>query len=127
MKFVPILEELHFKGTSDDEKVEVKGQKFYLINALHWRSKEFTEFLHVFDRIYISNKIDGTINSTGNYPRLRVERQEPKVSSLKLKPVPGLPRNCYDEKFLKGLFPAQLKKLNVQPPMDLTHSDAVMR
>lgn len=109
----------------DLEPIEDEGLH-YVVTKLPWRSLEFEHWLRVFDLIWLSTRFhpDGQV-MRGGIPRHRVRgsrREEPRCAA-----VPGLPRNCYSERYLRSLVPYERDSLQIQPPVDLSHTEAVKR
>jgi len=72
----------------------------YLICLPHWGARSLSDWLHVFDSAYISDRrVNGA--SRGDFPRLRAhDLQDPCLSNCPSKAIPGLPKNAYDPTWL---------------------------
>lgn len=98
----------------------------YVVTKLRWRSSEFEYFLRIFDWMWLHSRYhaDGRVKK-GGIPRQRRRGSNRKESMDD--PVPGLPRNCYDAAYLDGLRAAEYDALNIEPSVDLSHTEAVTR
>lgn len=108
---------------SGDESDTQDGSPRYVIYQYDWRS-DLSEWLQLFDKIYQLSKLDGFgTRSRGNSSRIRVATTttERRVG----KPVPGLPANWYNEKWLSDLEPWEKEDLQMEPDVPLVHSEAV--
>ena len=74
----------------------------YLVCLPRWRAESLSNWLHVFDSAYISDRrVNGA--SRGDFPRLRAhDPQDPRFGNRLFKAVPGLPKNTYDTTWLSS-------------------------
>lgn len=97
--------------------------KRWRIIAAEWHGFEMSEFFRILDVVHRLNWFNPTLNpipeeitkigvhtKPGNAPRFRVPSHSKEPGS----PVRGLPRNCYNETWLKSLCPWQLEQLQVK-------------
>jgi len=118
-----------YTAMSGDESDRASFGKRFFVTNLSWRSHEFQEFLVALDPAHLSTRwtAKGTW-SKGNFPHFR-ERGSGRPDRYDA-PVPGLPRNCYDDEWLENQRkrePEAYDKLDVQDPVDLTIPDDVKR
>lgn len=90
----------------------------YKITQYTWRSPELHDWLDIFSLMHLANKwhADGR-RKRGNWVRTRFLTAKPQTKVGR--PVSGLPKNFYNQEWLDGLSPSQLKKYNIQPAIDL--------
>jgi len=85
---------------SSDEEQDIGGQKQYEVILPVWRSDRVTAWLRIFDALYVRgkrNKIFGA--REGPELRLRIVSQRKSTGE---KFVTKLPRNAYDDNWLRG-------------------------
>lgn len=111
-------------GDESDRNTKKKEKKYFIVRPI-WRSQEVTEWLHVMDLVYVSNRFAADGRATkGNWVRDRVRSTRVDRDS---KPIPGLPRNFYDRTWFGALTPREKKALRVREAIDLSHSDEIIR
>lgn len=101
---------------SDDEEAHatsVRGTRSYTRVAPAWRSRRLGEFLWDLDAIAQQQRQpkSGCRRIPGAAPRHR--RHSQKINDNTIAPA-GLPRNCYREEWLAGLWPFQLEALSMK-------------
>lgn len=96
----------------------LQGRRFK-IAKIQWRSPEVTKWLRTMDLVYAGTKIneDQTLGP-GNQFRQRYPSALEQVGN----PIVGLPRNFYDERWLRALSPYRREQLDVQPEIDINFS-----
>lgn len=100
-------------GNSGDESDHRLGELRYVILSLPWRSHALTEYLRTLDLIHLSTRYTRRGKpKKGAFPRLRIVKNG--LSDRDSEPVPGLPRNFYDTKWLKGLPQLAREELRVR-------------
>ncbi|KAI9456349.1 hypothetical protein BJY52DRAFT_1276330 [Lactarius psammicola] len=123
-RFTPDLKKLSRGGMSEDEsdhggeRGALQGRRFKIIKT-QWRSLEVTQWLRTMDLIYAGTKIneDQTLGP-GNQFRQRYPSALEQVGY----PIIGLPRNFYNERWLRSLSPKQRDELCVEPETDISFS-----
>ena len=110
---------------SEDEGDHVNGEFRYVIINPPWRSSLVTSFLRLFDKIHLSSRFTSLGRpKRGAFPHRRFPSRRVGQSR---KPVPGLPRNFYDETWLASLEEFERDALNIQPERDLSVTNSVIR
>ena len=107
-------------GMSIDEvSCQQAGQVRYKIRGVTWRSAELRDFLRALDAIHLSTHFTPAGKRLpGTLPRVRYT---PKVQSF-IQPDPPplrLPKNFYDDDWLRTLTPRELDRLCIQPAVKL--------
>ena len=111
-------------GDESDRNAKKTDRKYFVLQPV-WRSQEVSEWLHVMDLIYVSSRFAADGRATkGNWIRDRVRSAKVDPDS---KPVPGLPRNFYDQSWLGSLTPKEGKMLRVCEAIDLSHCEEIIR
>lgn len=107
------MENVHMSADSSDEE-EDTGRLVYRYTPPAWQSKDLRTFFESLDDLGRQDWLRpfGKRRSSGNPPRARVRSGKP-ADPLAVAPR-GLPRNFYDETWLKGLKEWQLMELDVQ-------------
>lgn len=82
-----------------------------------WRSSAFEAFLWRLDSIALARKMEPSKWKQGRGPRYRPRTNKVNKDA---KPPSGLPRNCYDPKWLKSMRPFQQKLLDIRENHDFT-------
>ncbi|KAI9059345.1 hypothetical protein FKP32DRAFT_1579936 [Trametes sanguinea] len=106
---IPILQRLGVDGMSSDEEDIGAPYLRYRILRKPWRSEAVTSFLRVLDALHRwrrSRAAQGSIR--GAPPRLRFMSTNVSENS---RPVPGLPRNAYDDAWFNSRTAIQLEDL----------------
>ncbi|TCD63816.1 hypothetical protein EIP91_004911 [Steccherinum ochraceum] len=117
--------------TSLDEYTAGPQEHRKLVIVPHyWRSKTFTRLIRAIDlvHLYYRNRQERDHPDRGSWPAWRYVQEESTRPGLQGDlggAVPGLPRNCYGEEWLKSLRPDQIEDLDIQPPVDLSIPDDV--
>ena len=111
-----ILKDLGVCGQSDDESEIEDRQKRVRRRKLEWRAEELTTLLHTIDRAYIPESFAG---ATGNRPYERHQEHRNIDSCKERVPVPGLPSNYYDNKWLSSLRLAEKQRLQIKQAKQL--------
>ncbi|KZT02933.1 uncharacterized protein LAESUDRAFT_660664, partial [Laetiporus sulphureus 93-53] len=124
-RFQDLWDRIPHTAMSGDESDHSRGKVRYVVTRMSWRSAEFETWLKVFDWMHLSSRftVDGK-PKRGAFPRYR--RRGSRRCDQFGKPVSGLPRNCYDAIWLAGLDEEERLSLEIQPAIDLTHSETVM-
>jgi hypothetical protein len=86
-----------------------------------WRSSKVSEWLLTIDDIHAYDILKSS--RTEAVPPVR----QRSVISSNSKPVPRLPRNFYNRKWLMSLNPLRLAALQAQPSVSLEHSEKIKR
>ncbi|KZS99613.1 uncharacterized protein LAESUDRAFT_667790 [Laetiporus sulphureus 93-53] len=124
-RFRKLWDTIPYTAMSGDESDHSGGKVRYVVTRLNWRSSEFETWLKVFDWMHLSSRFTAESKpKRGAFPRYR-RRGSRRLEQLGA-PVAGLPRNCYDERWLAGLGEVERVSLSIQPAVDLVHSDQVM-
>ncbi|KIK31780.1 hypothetical protein CY34DRAFT_102778 [Suillus luteus UH-Slu-Lm8-n1] len=122
-----IIRDMGPDGMSGDESDTRDGIKRYVIFLDKWRNPAVAPWIRVFDRIFMTTKFNEVNRpKRGNWPRIRVPTTQRNVQR-EGKPIPGLPRNFYDEAWLSTLDQDDLETLNIQEPIRLVHSQEVLQ
>ncbi|KAH9934428.1 hypothetical protein B0H21DRAFT_699382, partial [Amylocystis lapponica] len=125
-RFKKLWESLPFEAMSGDESDRSGNSPRYVVTRLPWRSAEAEAWLRVHDLYHLSLKFrDNGKAKPGRFPHHRIRgsrRSEPNNEVVK-----KLPRNFYDQDFLSGLDDDQRAALDVQPEVDLKHTQAIIR
>ncbi|KAG2132333.1 hypothetical protein DEU56DRAFT_739579 [Suillus clintonianus] len=121
-----IIRDMGPDGMSGDESDTRDGLKRYVIFLDEWRNPEVATWIRVFDRVFMTTKFNQVNRpKRGNWPRIRVPTTQ-RNAIRSGNPVPGLPRNFYNEEWLSTLDVDELEALNVQQPISLVHSQEVL-
>lgn len=114
------IQRMGIAGHSGDVSAHQPGQLRYAIEKLPWRSPALTKFLRALDLLHLETRFTPTGRPRqGAFPRYRVPQG--KRVDYAAEPVPGLPRNFYDSKWLAIQDEAYLKDLDIkQSSVDLT-------
>lgn len=131
-KFAPYIRKLCDEGgISGDESDNnhqpgrYRGQVNYFRIRPVWRAPCVSSWLDVVDKVYVAFRFQENSRATpGNWIRKRLTTSR---VDEKTKVVPGLPENFYDRGWLKTLTRKQRQKLQMEAPLDLTHTPHVMR
>ena len=101
--------------------LDKNGEQQHLRTILPWRSKMLTEVMEILDLLHISSRYtpDGK-PGPGNWPRARYPSS---TRENKASPPRGLPRNCYDARWLDSLSREAIQVLRPEPEIDLTISE----
>ncbi|KAG2741572.1 hypothetical protein P692DRAFT_201726484 [Suillus brevipes Sb2] len=123
-KFKGLWESLTYEVMSGDEAEHRRGKMRYLVTKMPWRSPEVTNFLRVFDMLHLSThfKTNGGAR-WGAFPHRRYPSSR---IDTKTSPVPGLPKNFYDEVWFASLNAVEQKALRSLPSVDITLPAAVL-
>jgi hypothetical protein len=85
---------------SSDEEQDIGGRKQYEVILPAWRSERVTAWLRIFDALYVRAKRSGLLSVyPGPEARLRVVSDRRSTSG---KFVAKLPRDAYDDEWLRG-------------------------
>lgn len=120
-KFSKLINSLGTGGISGDETdtgraARRSGQPRYKIAKLPWRSAKLTRLLRLLDLLNLHQRFTSTGRaSAGNWPRYRVDSELQDDTP----PVPGLPENCYDERWLAHQDETTIEELDMQDEMSL--------
>ena len=122
--FKPALQQLSRGGMSEDEsdhggECGASQARRFKIVKVQWRSVEVLKWLRTMDLIYTGTKIneDRTMGP-GNQFRQRYPSALENIGC----PIKGLPRNFYDERWLRALSPRRREELRIQPDIDINFS-----
>lgn len=102
-----------------------RGQANYFRIRPVWRAPCVSSWLDVIDKVYVAFRFQQNNRATpGNWIRKRhtTNRVDEKATV-----VSGLPGNFYDGDWLKTLTRKQRRKLQMEPPLNLTHTPHIMR
>ncbi|KAI1783900.1 hypothetical protein LXA43DRAFT_902667, partial [Ganoderma leucocontextum] len=128
VRFKQAWKSLSWEVCSGDESESGKSDDdgYYAVTTLPWRSREVIQWCGPFDVVSLLNhyKSDGKAKR-GNLPRQR--RRGGTRVDRKSVPVKGLPLNFYDAAWLDTLHDDARKALDIQPSMELKHTDAVVK
>lgn len=117
---------ISWAACSGDESGEADSDTELLITKLPWRAPQIRTWMQTLDNLDLVHRFqDGLRSSPGNFPRPRRDPQlhdppQPLIENRRCLPVKGLPRNFYNNNWLKSLPPYETSRLNVQPPVDLS-------
>ena len=106
------------EGISDDEDDPNRNfgqaRAEYKIRAPWWRSTELTIWLRSLDLLYLIRRFNTAGKaSRGNMPRTRVE-SSPTTYDRTKGAIKGLPRNCYNPRFLSQLKRGHIEALGIE-------------
>ncbi|RDX40004.1 hypothetical protein OH76DRAFT_1366880, partial [Lentinus brumalis] len=106
------LRPIHMSGDETDGPVKTHPVTFRIVEA-RWQSLELKTFLRILDALYraVWAKPVGTRATSGNQPRVRVERVDGRTEDG-VAPI-GLWKNCYDDVWLASLRPHVRASLNI--------------
>ncbi|KAH9921094.1 hypothetical protein B0H21DRAFT_701777, partial [Amylocystis lapponica] len=122
--FHDLWKTIPYTAMSGDESQPETGR--YVVTRLPWRSVQAEEWLMVFDWMHLSTRFNANRKpNSGRFPHRR-SRGSQRIES-ECNPVPGLPKNFYDQAWLNGLPEDDQIELRMQPEVDLTHSEAVRK
>lgn len=109
---VPVMKEAGPGSHSDDDVfIDDDNVPKAKSRKLVWRSRGLETVYYLCDTLNINDKFDAQGNISGGlFPRPRIVGDQ--ISSKK--PVKGLPRNCYDEKWLAALDSDDREDLDVR-------------
>lgn len=111
---------------SDNRRAgKYKGQaKYFRIRPI-WRAPAISSWLDIIDKVYVAYRFQENHRATpGNWIRKRHDTNRVDENT---RAIPGLPRNFYDEDWLKTLDRKQEKRLKMAPPVNLEHRGHIMR
>ena len=122
--FLPAFQDLSKGGMSEDEsdhagtRGTLQGRRYKIVKP-KWRSPEVTKWLRTLDLFYAGSRIneDGT-SQPGNQFRQCYSSELENIGN----PIVGLPRNFYNEQWLRTLSPQRREKLLMQPEIDIKFS-----
>ncbi|KAF8058574.1 hypothetical protein FPV67DRAFT_1428039 [Lyophyllum atratum] len=127
--FERVWSALKMKAMSGDESVfdgDASDSRRYITTKLRWRDSSVDEWLKVFDKLHLSTRFNlANEPGPGQFPHRRVVSTE--LARRGDDPVKGLPRNFYDEEWLRGLNKSTRDKLNIQDAVDLSFSTEILR
>ncbi|KAI0753045.1 hypothetical protein C8Q80DRAFT_1097709, partial [Daedaleopsis nitida] len=111
-KLFSILRPIHMSGDETDGPVKEHPPRFRIVEA-RWQSLELKTFLRALDALYreIWAKPAGTRVTSGNAPRVRLERPDARIEDG-IAPI-GLWKNCYDHAWLRSLRPHVRESLKI--------------
>lgn len=94
-----------------------------------WHAPLVSDFLCVMDNVWVSHRFQNTNPrkgraTPGNWPCLQIPARH-RMDSAK-DPVPGLPCNFYDKRWLSGISEESRRGLNMKPAVDLTHTPKIL-
>lgn len=111
---------------SEDEKEETRGGPRYVVRDLIWRSDELGLIETTLDYLHLSTRFKPNGKPRrGKFPHLRTRNTA--RPSIPGHPPKHMPRNCYAPGYLDTLDPWELRSLDVQEPIDLSLSSALLR
>ncbi|KAG2112784.1 hypothetical protein BD769DRAFT_1364334 [Suillus cothurnatus] len=123
-KFRELWESLTYEVMSSDEAEHRGGKTRYLVTKMPWRSPEVTDFLRVFDKLHLSTRFKTNGGARrGAFPH---HRYPSSCIDTKPSPVPGLPKNFYDEIWFSSLNVGEQKALRPLPSVDIALPAAVL-
>ena len=99
-------------------------KKYFIVRPV-WRSQRLFQWLRVMDLVHLDKRFaaDGRI-TPGNWVRSRLPSNRVDHTAI---PVPRLPINFYDEAWLNSLCAKDKRRLKMQPAIDLTHTEEILR
>ncbi|KAI0644320.1 hypothetical protein C8Q79DRAFT_913717 [Trametes meyenii] len=116
-KHLPLFTLLEPANMSADETdgPEKKHPSVFRIIIASWQSQELRNFLWALDAMYREDwaRPRTSRRTPGNEPRVRVLPPIGTPQEHGVAPI-GLPRNCYDRKWLSSLTPHARRELEVQ-------------
>ena len=96
----------------------LQGRRFKIIKP-SWRSPEATKWLRGLDLFYAGTKFnEDHTPQPGNQFRQRYPSELENIGN----PIVGLPRNFYNERWLRSLSPQKRAQLFIQPEIDINFS-----
>ncbi|KAJ8474718.1 hypothetical protein ONZ45_g15851 [Pleurotus djamor] len=104
------------------------GFGLHTITTPVWRSTDpsVVQFFNVLDGLYMSSRFQATGKPKPRaFPVQRLRMRNPKV--VDSPPVPGLPRNFYDEAYLKKIGRLEVAKLKLKEPISLEFSQEILQ
>ncbi|KAJ8463289.1 hypothetical protein ONZ45_g17635 [Pleurotus djamor] len=124
-KFVPVWKSMPWYAVSGDESDYAnKPVRKFKITRLHWRSEEVTAWFRLFDHLHMSSRFTQDDRpSPGQYPRYRIPSN--RLEQYNNDVPRGLPTNFYAAAFLASLTEIERAKLQEQPAIPLTVSNAI--
>lgn len=127
-KYIDILAE--GGGMSGDESDRGLGsssssaKKYFALRPV-WRSKEVSRWLRVMDLVHLDRRFAADGRTTrGNWTRCRIPSNKVDQTAT---PIPMLPSNFYDTDWLSSLTTKEKKRLKMQPGIDLTHTEDMLK
>lgn len=119
------LETLGWDGVSGDESETQARETRYVIYPYEWRNPEVIPWIRVFDVVYeVSMRNSFNERGRGNAARRRVPTTLKETRKGKV--IIGLPSNFYNLVWLKTLSDDEKEDLDMQDPVDLTHTPAIL-
>lgn len=114
---------------SDHHSHSRTSDRKYVIVRPEWRAPPVSDFLHVMDNVGVSHRFQHTNSrkgraTPGNWPRLRISARHRVDQSRE--PVPGLPKNFYDQRWLAGISEETRRSLEMKPAVDIRHTPQVL-
>jgi hypothetical protein len=99
-------------------------RKYFVVRPV-WRSKKLSQWLRVMDLVHLDRRFaaDGRI-TPGNWVRSRLPSNRVDHAAV---PIPKLPSNFYDTTWLNSLPTKDKRRLKMQPAVDLTHTEEILR
>ena len=117
-----------WEAMSGDETDHHSGKVRYVITSLPWRAKWIREWMAVFDQLHLATRFQESGRATaGAFPHLRVRSARHREDQICTQAVPGLPRNFYDEDWLRDQTPRTIRELRIRPEIDLRFSPLLLR
>lgn len=117
---LPLLQYMGTRADSSDESadeepidIRSKANRVYRKISPYWRSRQLSHFLWKLDEIVFQQRLPkvGCRRVAGTLPRTRIQALSYNKYSVA---PPGLPRNCYNEDWLRTLWPHELDALQMQ-------------
>lgn len=117
-------------GMSGDEsdrgsRLSSSSTKNYFILRPEWRSQEVSRWLRVMDLVHLDRRFaaDGRM-TRGKLARYRLPSNKVDQTAS---PVPMLPKNFYDADWLSSLSAKEMRRLDIQPAVDLAHTEDILK
>jgi hypothetical protein len=106
---------------SGDESETQEGEPVYIVYQYSWRDEQVGAFLRDIEVLTEAEKRqDFNQRSRGNAPRTRIPTTVNVCRSGS--PVRGLPKNWYNQTWLKGLTDLEKRQLRMKPAVPLVHT-----
>ena len=123
MRFQSLWDNLAWDAMSGDETDYVQGKVHHVVTKLPWRSQEAEIWARKFDFVDLMTRhYDSGSRKRGAQPLQRF-RGSSRVDQFSDAPR-GLPENFYDKEWLAQ---ADRAKIKPKPPVDLTHTETLLR
>jgi len=130
-EFAPLIDLLAEKGGMSGDESDNKrdgtytGQTKYFRIRPAWRAPAVSTWLDVIDKVYVASRFQDDCRATaGNWIR---KRHNTSRVDEKANPVPGLPKNFYDQRWIDHQSPRRIEKLKIKEAISMKHTDHITR